>query len=407
MTFWLMSSNSVTTNLLQLYRAKIVQSKSSSRDSTHDVLIDDPAQEQALTALNQLFMQLNNQQTITSPSTNSSKSQYAAPLGVYLWGDVGRGKTFLMDLFYNNLNTERKLRLHFHRFMAAVHHQLNSSKGINDSLVHIAHLYADQYQVICFDEFFVSDIGDAIILGRLFEHLFNQGVILVATSNIEINRLYEGGLQRERFLPFIELLIKQVNQVELNGLIDHRINQAPAAPLLEQITLPLTMEPQEFIQLAGKYYPHEAAVCINNDNIIICNRPIPFKARVNKLIWFNFAALCDGPRSQLDYIEIASQFEHVVIDEIPQLGGEVRSWIKARGTEDAAIGTKTGERQLNYATNDDPARRFISLVDEFYDQKVSLTVCSCFNIDELYTGGALSFEFRRTISRLIEMKRWI
>ncbi|WP_228768337.1 cell division protein ZapE [Shewanella sp. TC10] len=398
----------MTTNLLHLYRAKIVQSKSSSLDPAQPVLVDDPAQALALKILNQLFTELNHQDSADTHPTSVNKvlHQTNRTLGVYLWGDVGRGKTFLMDLFYTNLSTDRKLRLHFHRFMAEVHHQLNTCKSVSDPLVHIAHLYAEQYQIICFDEFFVSDIGDAIILGRLFEHLFSQGVILVATSNIEVNRLYEGGLQRERFLPFIDLLKKQVQEVELSGQIDHRINQQASSTRSEQISLNPAMDHQEFISLAGRYYPHQAAVCTTRNHITICNRSIPYQAKVNKLIWFNFDAICDGPRSQLDYIEIASMFDHVVVDEVPQLGGEVRSWIKARGTEDAAVGTKTAERQLSYATNDDPARRFISLVDELYDQKVSLTVCSTFNIDQLYTGGALSFEFRRTISRLIEMKRW-
>ncbi|WP_299568506.1 cell division protein ZapE [uncultured Shewanella sp.] len=397
----------MTTDLLHFYRAKIVQSQSNELTSSSQVFVDDPDQNQALTTLNQLFIQLNKQQGAEPISeTEQPTNQSPQTLGVYLWGDVGRGKTFLMDMFYSYLNTNRKLRLHFHRFMAEVHQQLNTAKGISDPLVHIAHLYADKYQVICFDEFFVSDIGDAIILGRLFEHIFNQGVILVATSNIEVNRLYEGGLQRERFLPFIELLTKKVHQVELKGLTDHRINQQSITPLSVQLSLQPLMKQQSFIELAGLYYPHEAAVCTTHDTIIICNRAIEYQARVNKLIWFNFKDLCDGPRSQLDYIEIASLFEHVVIDKVPQLGGEVRTWIKARGTEDAAIGNKTGERQLSYATNDDPARRFISLVDELYDQKVSLTVCSSFNINQLYSGGALSFEFRRTISRLIEMKRW-
>ncbi|MCL1065895.1 AFG1 family ATPase [Shewanella olleyana] len=398
----------MTTNLLHLYRDKIVQSKSGALDPTQQVLVDDPAQAHALKLLNQLFNELNLQHSVDADSTSADKviNQANHTIGVYLWGDVGRGKTFLMDLFYSNLITDRKLRLHFHRFMAEVHHQLNTSKGVSDPLVHIAHLYAEQYQIICFDEFFVSDIGDAIILGRLFEHLFSHGVILVATSNIEVNRLYEGGLQRERFLPFIDLFKKQVQEVELSGEIDHRINQQASSTRCEQISLNPSMDHENFIALAGRHYPHQAAVCTTHNHISICNRSIPYQAMVNKLIWFNFEDICDGPRSQLDYIEIASSFDHVVVDEVPQLGGEVRSWIKARGTEDAAVGTKTGERQLNYATNDDPARRFISLVDELYDQKVSLTVCSIFNIDELYTGGALSFEFRRTISRLIEMKRW-
>lgn len=392
------------TTLLELYQSKIAQSQSSQLR-----LHDDAEQHTALLALNELFIQLqhnvNVNEEVAELADISLQQQVAK--GVYLWGDVGRGKTFLMDLFFNHLKQQNKLRLHFHRFMAMVHQELNLTKGIADPLVHIARHYAAQYQVICFDEFSVNDIADAIILARLFEHLFAHGVILVATSNIEISRLYEGGLQRERFLPFIDILQTNVDEINLTGATDHRIAAQSDRSLEQQIQLTKHMSHQDFVTIAGQHYPHQAAVCETHSYIEICHRTIAFQAKVNQVIWFKFNQLCDGPRSALDYIELAGLFKHVIIDEVPQLGGEIRTWIKARGTEDGAESNKTSERQLEYATSDDPAKRFISLVDELYDQRVSLTVCSEWTITELYSGGALSFEFRRTVSRLVEMQRWL
>lgn len=363
----------------------------------------DPAQQQALLALETLY-----QQHITTASPVA---------GVYMWGDVGRGKTLLMDMFYqcvNQYHCNNKapiLRLHFHRFMAMIHQQLNQTSGIRDPLSHIAKQIASQYQIICFDEFFVSDIGDAILLARLFETLFHSGVTLVATSNIPIVDLYKNGLQRDRFLATIDLLQRFTQEIHLNGDKDHRMapqrSRSQSNPQLTELSLPSQDNAKDIFNSISQHLAQQHTQQESNKTLTICGRDIVIQAQCGQLAWFEFSALCQGPRSALDYIEIASQFRYILLSNVPRLGGQVRSWIRARGTEDGALATATGERQLAYASEDDPARRFISLVDELYDQKVMLIIHSQCSLDELYQDGALSFEFRRTYSRLTEMKHWM
>jgi cell division protein ZapE len=383
---------------LQTYQQRVQQN-----------IVDDPAQHQAILALDSLYQQYTSAQPVIR--------------GLYLWGDVGRGKTFLMDLLYQSLCDRSEcggllkakktiLRLHFHRFMAMLHQQLNQTSGIRDPLTHIAKQIAAKYSVICFDEFFVADIGDAILLGRLFETLFQSGVTLVATSNVPIVDLYKNGLQRDRFLPTIDLLLKYTQTIHLNGPVDHRL-PANAATLSAIATpaawlkLPSSTKPEAVFQRLCQQYPQANASIISHpDSIEVCHRDIAIAAQYGQLAWFEFSALCQGPRSALDYIELAGQFSHILLSDVPTLGGEVRSWIKARGTEDGAVATTTGERQLAYACEDDPTRRFISLVDELYDQKVRLILNSHSSLEDLYLDGALQFEFRRTYSRLIEMQQW-
>lgn len=380
---------------LQAYQQRIKQN-----------MLDDPAQQQAVLALDSLY-----QQCLSINKKNR---------GLYLWGDVGRGKTFLMDLFYQSLSEQylyspqseankTVLRLHFHRFMAMIHQQLNQTSGIRDPLAHIAKQIAAKYSVICFDEFFVSDIGDAILLGRLFETLFQSEVTLVATSNVPIVDLYKNGLQRDRFLPTIDLLLQYTESIHLNGQIDHRLHAnanilTTTPPWLKQ---PSSMAPEVVFQQLCQQYPKPHASLKNLPHSIeVCHRDIAIMAIHGQLAWFTFSALCQGPRSALDYIELAGQFSHILLSDVPILGGELRSWIRARGTEDGSLATITGERQLSYASEDDPTRRFISLVDELYDQKVMLILNSRFSLEDLYIDGALQFEFRRTYSRLIEMQQW-
>ncbi|GAA0787972.1 MULTISPECIES: cell division protein ZapE [Pseudomonadati] len=368
-------------------------------------VLADEAQTEALRALDALFQQLN-----TLDSASHSK-------GLYLWGDVGRGKTFLMDLFYHSVKNTPKLRLHFHRFMAMLHQRLNQTSGIREPLTYIAKDIAKQYRLICFDEFFVADIGDAILLARLFDTLFAEGVVLVATSNIAINDLYKGGLQRDRFMPTIELLKQYTQEVHLNGRIDHRltadnasVNHASSlADSSVLFTLPSSQKPEQIYTLLKHecVFISSSSKTFQSDHISICQRLIPIKAAIGELAWFEFNALCDGPRSALDYIELAGKFKAILLSHVPALGGEIRSWIKARGTEDGVMATSTGERQLAYSIQDDPTRRFISLVDQLYDQKVCLIIHSAHSLESLYQDGALSFEFKRTYSRLIEMRRWL
>lgn len=384
-------------------------------------LVADPAQQQAVFALEDLFHQL------TSPPKNSRQQKHSQIKGLYLWGDVGRGKTFLMDLFFDCLPTEGKLRLHFHRFMAMIHQALREHSGKREPLTLIAQNLAKECKVLCFDEFFVSDIGDAMILAGLFECLFKQGVVLVATSNIPIERLYENGLARHRFLPCITLLQTHTQMLHLAGNQDHRMHTLNAAinnkmhtDSITDISASTSLNiglsgtlnfEQIFDNIVNKLPPNTPFV--SNISLTICNREIPvIRATLahtgNSIAWFDFHALCNGPRSQLDYIEIASRFKIVMVSGVPKLGGEVKGWIRARGTEDGTgenQATATGERKLSYAVNDDPARRFISLIDELYDQHVRLYLSCDVPLNELYQGGALSFEFRRTYSRLIEMSR--
>jgi cell division protein ZapE len=370
-------------------------------------LVDDPSQLQAITALDALFSQLS-QQSTTSPGPIK---------GLYLWGDVGRGKTFLMDLFYDCLPQEGKLRLHFHHFMARIHHALKEHAGQQDPLVLIAKDLAKECHILCFDEFFVSDIGDAMILAGLFASLFKQGVVLVATSNIPIERLYENGLARHKFLPCIALLQQHTQMLHLDGEQDHRLHQLDAQQNETGFITPsrhvgMTGE-MDFSAVSSELTQATPSAKTNHSSINICHREITVVCATdsnipNSLVWFDFYALCDGPRSQLDYMEIATRFNTVMISGVPQLGGQARGWIKARGTEDG-IGdnqaTSTGERILSYAANDDMARRFISLIDELYDQKVRPYLSCDVPLAELYLEGALIFEFRRTYSRLIEMSQ--
>ena len=374
-------------------------------------LVEDPSQQTAINALDVLFGHLTN-----------PKAQLSCPVkGLYLWGDVGRGKTYLMDMFYNCLPDERKLRLHFHRFMARIHQALNDHSGEQDPLVKIANDLSKTCRVLCFDELFVTDIADAMILAGLFECLFKQGVVLVATSNIPIERLYENGLARHKFLPCIALLQQHTQILHLNGKRDHRLHLTNT-PLntLAMSASSLTSFPKVgikgeidfgaiFVEITSEIPPQD----INISSLSICHRDIPvIRAtefeRPNSVAWFDFTALCDSHRSQLDYMEIANRFSTVMLSGVPYLGGKVRGWIKARGTEDG-IGDNqalsTGERIVNYASTDNAVRRFISLIDELYDQNVTLYLSSDVPLAELYTEGALLFEFRRTYSRLMEMSQ--
>lgn len=376
----------MSATLLQRYQQQLRQPN----------FVPDPRQLVAVKRLDKLATEL-----MTSPEK--------AVKGLYLWGDVGRGKTFLMDLFFDSLNFEKsgsenklgdcKLRLHFHHFMARMHRELNQESGHSEPLRRIAKRLAQQCRVLCFDEFFVSDIGDAMILGRLFEALFEEGVTLIATSNIPLERLYEGGLQRQRFEQTITLLQQYTTQFHLDGVDDHRCRHLSyQQTYFENSKVDICQVFTSRFDSANRHSDY------NHQPLDILGRSIDVIQQGDSVVWLNFDALCAGPRSQLDYIALAKQFETVMISQVPRLGGRCRSWIRARGTEDGSEATETGERQLSYAAQDDPARRFISLVDELYDQNVNLYIAADVSLDKLYSGGALSFEFKRTYSRLTEMQ---
>jgi len=301
------------------------------------------------------------------------KSQPEPVRGLYFWGGVGRGKTYLMDAFFDSLPTDKKLRVHFHRFMQMVHKRLTALAGEKNPLPIIAGEIAGQYRIICFDEFFVTDITDAMILGGLMEAVFALGVSLVATSNIVPDRLYENGLQRSRFLPAIEQLKRHTEVVNVDGGVDYRLRVLQRAEIYHS---PLddaawTGLEKSFQQLAPDHASIEQDVLVE-----IEGRKLPVVRLADDVIWFEFKTLCDGPRSQNDYIEIARIYHAVLVSNVPQLG----------------------------VNKDDQTRRFINFVDEMYDRGVKLILSAEVPIQSLYTGGRLSFEFERTQSRLLEMQ---
>ena len=291
--------------------------------------------------------------------------------GLYFWGGVGRGKTYLMDTFFESLPFKRKMRVHFHRFMQRVHQELKNFKGEKNPLNLVAKKFAVETRVICFDEFFVSDIGDAMILATLMDGLFKRGVTLVCTSNIVPDGLYKDGLQRARFLPAIALVKKYTDVMNVDGGVDYRLRTLEQAELYHS---PLDEEAdaslhRSFDALAVEAGKHSKSMEING-------RKIPAQAHADDVVWFDFKDVCDGPRSQNDYIEMARQFHAIIISNVPVLGGE----------------------------KDDQSRRFVNMIDEFYDRNVKVIVSAAVPITELYSGGRLSFEFERTESRLLEMQ---
>lgn len=291
--------------------------------------------------------------------------------GLYFWGGVGRGKTYLVDLFYESLPFKRKMRVHFHRFMQQIHLELRRFSGEKNPLQLVADRLAEDARVICFDEFFVSDISDAMILAGLFERLFDRGVTLVATSNIIPDGLYKDGLQRRRFLPAIAMLNQHTEVINVDGGIDYRLRTLEQAELYHSpldAAADISLN-QSFQQLA----PETGVV---NQSLDINGRQLQSRYCADDVVWFDFDALCDGPRSQNDYIELARIYHAVLLSNVPQMGGE----------------------------NEDKARRFINLVDEFYDRNVKLVLSAEVPLFDLYKGDRLSFEFQRTVSRLQEMQ---
>ena len=299
------------------------------------------------------------------------KNQARPVQGAYLWGGVGRGKTFVMDIFFDSLPFDDKLRQHFHRLMYHVHGQLKQLGHQQDPLETVAEDLARRARIICFDEFFVADIADAMILGRLLKNLFKRGVTLVATSNIPPGRLYLDGLQRQQFLPAIDLLKNHTETLEVDGDTDYRLR------VLEQAEIYHSPLDDDATKNLASYFERIAPESgIVAQSIEIHGREIPYRRRADGIAWFDFAALCAGPRSQDDYIEIARSFQTVIVSNLPILD----------------------------RLREDEARRFIALVDEFYDRRVKLIVSAEAPITEIYTGRRLSHEFERTRSRLLEMQ---
>ncbi|MEM1173360.1 MAG: cell division protein ZapE [Pseudomonadota bacterium] len=291
--------------------------------------------------------------------------------GLYLWGGVGRGKTMLMDLFFRSLSIDGKRRNHFHRIMDEVHGRLAELEHVEDPLDTVADDIARETRVLCFDEFFVSDIGDAMILGRLLEALFERGVCLVATSNSPPSALYKDGLQRQRFLPAIAALEAHTEVVHLGGDTDYRLRLLEAAG-----TYLLTGDAATPGRLDTLFAEASSSPAQINRVLPIRGRDVVAQRCGKSVVWFDFDTICDGPRSQSDYISIARWYPTVIVSEVPQLTTEL----------------------------DNQARRFIALVDEFYDRRVKLIIAAAVDIDDIYAGKRLVFEFERTRSRLVEMQ---
>jgi cell division protein ZapE len=303
--------------------------------------------------------------------TSASKTNEHGIRGLYLWGGVGRGKTFLMDLFFESLKIEKKKRIHFHRMMHDVHDRLARLGDIADPLEAVAESLAAETRVLCFDEFFVSDIADAMILGKLLDGLFRRGVILVTTSNARPDELYKDGLQRQRFLPAIELLNTHTDVIHMDNGADYRLR------LLQRAGTYLTPDDAEASKKLQFFFDESASTHISKDEQLAVNgRTIKAHQCAKGVAWFEFLELCDGPRSQADYIELARWYPSVIVSGVPVLDAQ-----KA-----------------------DQTRRFIALVDEFYDRRVKLILSAAAPAGALYTGKRLKFEFERTVSRLIEMQ---
>ncbi|CAI1017543.1 cell division protein ZapE [Serratia quinivorans] len=302
---------------------------------------------------------------------SSEMTQQRPVQGLYMWGGVGRGKTWLMDMFFHSLPGERKLRLHFHRFMLRVHEELTELQGQENPLEIIADGFKAQTDVLCFDEFFVSDITDAMLLATLLQALFTRGITLVATSNIPPDDLYRNGLQRARFLPAIDLINEFCDVMNVDAGIDYRLRTLTQAhlyltPLDEQTRL--TMD-RMFVKLAGKQGEAAPVLQINH-------RPLQAINAVDGVLAVDFHTLCEEARSQLDYIALSRLYHSVILYNVRVMG----------------------------PLKENTARRFLALVDEFYERHVKLVIAAEASMFDIYQGERLKFEYQRCLSRLQEMQ---
>lgn len=344
----------------------------------------DPAQERAVLHLQKVYDQLMAQPE-PAPAKKSgglfarlagrdkpaTVTTGPAVRGLYMWGGVGRGKTYLVDTFVDALPIERKQRIHFHSFMRAVHAELKELKQQQDPLRIVARRFAEQARVICLDEFFVSDITDAMLLYGLLKELFAQGVTLITTSNLPPDDLYKDGLQRARFLPAIDLIKQHLDVLNVDGGIDYRLRYLEKAEIYHY---PLDDQAEQILNEVFNNIAPEPGH--RGGDLEIEGRFIPTLREADDIVWFNFRAICDGPRGVSDYIEIARCFHTVLISNIPIMDWQMEN----------------------------QARRFVNLVDEFYDRSVKLILSAAAPPLKLYTGQKLKFEFQRTVSRLQEMQ---
>jgi cell division protein ZapE len=335
----------------------------------------DPSQQRVVALLDELRDKLTAKPTLLGKKLLggllSGGKLHELQRGLYVWGGVGRGKTWLMDLFFQSLPFRDKQRSHFHRFMQSVHDELRKHQDQANPLDLVADKLARKARVLCFDELFVTDIADAMLLANLFRGLFARGVTLVATSNVTPDDLYKDGLQRARFVPAIRLLKEHMQVMHMDGGADYRLRLLERAPTWFDANAPATGAALEqlFDAIAAEPGVTDATVILNH-------RRLRAHRQADGAIWFAFKELCEGPRGQADYIEIARCYHTVFLSDVPALEPEAEN----------------------------AARRFITLVDEFYDRAVKLIVSAAAPVPEIYRGSKLAFEFERTKSRLTEMQ---
>jgi cell division protein ZapE len=348
------------TDLIETYRARVLKGE----------LARDPLQERAAERLGNLARQL----VRYRPGRRSFFTRAVPPRGLYIWGDVGRGKSMLMDLFFAVVTLPKKRRIHFNAFMGEAHeliHAERQKEGTRDPIPPVASLLAARSTLLCFDEFQVTDVADAMILGRLFEQLFALGVVVVATSNTPPPRLYEGGLNRQLFQPFIALIEQTLDVVELNGKEDYRRRQSGDDDLY---IYPLGSLATRKMDLAWQRLTGGAPG--NPAQLSVLGRTLPIPAAWNGVARFSFDDLCNAPLAANDYLAIARSFHTVLLDDIPVMGPAMRN----------------------------QARRFVLLIDTLYDERVRFICSAAAPADSLYLEGDGAEAFHRTASRLIEMQ---
>ena len=330
----------------------------------------DPAQLRAIEALERCATEWAAYKAQRSNAFKKLINRPDIPRGVYMYGGVGRGKSFLMDCFFNAVPLRRKVRLHFHEFMREVHRELQELQGTANPLDELGRRIAKRYRLICFDEFHVADITDAMILHRLLASLFENGVGFVTTSNFHPDGLYPNGLHRDRILPAIELLKAHLEVINVDNGMDYRRRTLEQARLYH-----MPLGPQADAEMR-ETFNRLASTKDENPTLQIESRQIQARRKAGGVVWFDFKALCGGPRSQNDYLEIASQFHTVLLSDVPHM-------------------------PLRMASE---ARRFTWLVDVLYDRHVKLIMSAAVPPEELYTEGPMIHEFPRTVSRLNEMQ---
>ncbi|MEO8921431.1 MAG: cell division protein ZapE [Caldimonas sp.] len=330
----------------------------------------DPAQLRAIDALERCENEWADYKDRRSNAIAKLIARPPIPRGVYLWGGVGRGKSFLMDCFFNAVPLQRKTRLHFHEFMREVHRELADLHGISDPLQHLGESIARRFRLICLDEFHVADVTDAMILHRLLESLFEHRSSIVTTSNFAPDGLYPDGLHRDRILPAIELLKDKLEVVEVDNGADYR------QLTLQDVELYHSPLGPEADRAMNEAFERLAEATDESTMLKIEHREIKARRRAGGVVWFDFRELCGGPRSQNDYLELATRFHTLLLSGVPQMSPRLAS----------------------------EARRFTWLVDVLYDRRVKLILSAAVEPEALYTQGPLAHEFPRTVSRLREMR---